>query len=524
MEPGAAGKTKRRRTERESQMKAELRERVFSYMKKYQMTEQRKAAVIGVSGGADSVCLLLLLLELKERLDLTLSAVHVEHGIRGDSSRADADFVKRLCKRLEVPCVVHCEDVPRLAKERGTSLEETARDARYAVFAREAKRLEEESGKKCCIAVAHNANDNAETMLYHLVRGAGLHGLAGIPPVRGNIIRPLLFLKRDEIEEYLRSRGQDFCVDETNRDPVYRRNRIRHRVLPELEEMNPAAVEHMGRTAGVLREMEAYLEAQARSVLERANTEQGLLMEALRPLPDVLKKEALRLWLKQTPGERKDVAACHMDALAELLDAPVGKEIFLPGKRRAVAGYRYLTIVADGARKEDGCAPGTGRGEAAGLPESSEKIEKASDGEAVCPDEISAKMLEAGQTIRKKYPGTDGGKSIVFGIRPVEKSMKIPRNSYTKWFDYDKIKNNLVLRNRREGDFLVIDDQGRTKLLRRYLMDEKIPRDQRDTLPLLCSGRHVLWVIGYRISEAFKVSETTEKILEVQVMEEEENE
>lgn len=152
-------------------MKEELRERVFSYIKKNQMTEQMGAAVIGVSGGADSVCLLLLLMELRERLGLELLAVHVEHGIRGESSLADAEFVRRLCDRLQIPCVVHSENILRLAAERHTSVEETARNVRYAVFAEEADRLVKRSGKKCCIAVAHNANDNAETMLHHLARG-----------------------------------------------------------------------------------------------------------------------------------------------------------------------------------------------------------------------------------------------------------------------------------------------------------------------------------------------------------------
>lgn len=478
-------------------MKEELRERVFSYIKKNQMTEQMGAAVIGVSGGADSVCLLLLLMELRERLGLELLAVHVEHGIRGESSLADAEFVRRLCDRLQIPCVVHSENILRLAAERHTSVEETARNVRYAVFAEEADRLVKRSGKKCCIAVAHNANDNAETMLHHLARGTGLHGLAGIPPVRGNIIRPLLFLRREEIEEYLRIREQDFCLDITNWDSVYRRNKIRHEILPRLEEINPAAIDHMGRTAELLREIEGYLNQAAEKVLKSAQTEQGLLREVLRPLPEVLKKEVLRMWLNRVMGGQKDVAACHINALVKLLDAPVGKETFLPGGCRAAAEYRCLTI-----KKEN--AP-----------------EVAAES---APESFSVKELEQGGETVVRVPVFGRRKKVLFRLLFAEKTMKIPRKSYTKWFDYDKIKDNLVLRKRREGDFLVIDDQGNRKLLRRYLMDEKIPRTQRDCMLLLCSGSHVLWVIGYRISEAFKVSETTEKILEVQFMEEEEDE
>lgn len=453
-------------------MKTELRERVLSYMTEYHMTEQMGAAVIGVSGGADSVCLLLLLLELSRTLDITLLAVHVEHGIRGEESRKDAEFVTNLCRELGVACIVKSADVPRLAQQRHESVEEAARNVRYAFFEKEADALERQTGKKCCIAVAHNANDNAETMLYHLARGTGLAGLTGIAPVRGRIVRPLLFLQRNEIEEYLKSRNQKYCLDRTNEETVYSRNMIRHEVLPKLVHINAAAVEHMGRTARMLAEVEEYLNKQAGEVLRRADRGDGLSVDELRPLPDVLKKEVLRLWISRQWQGRKDLSNCHISDLLQLMEAHTGKELCLPGHHRIVLEYGYL------------------------------KAKRTDQGPAVTVDD----------------------QRISFRVFPMEKSMKIPRKSYTKWFDYDKIKDNLVLRNRQEGDYLVIDDRGRRKLLRRYLMDEKIPRDQRDALPLLCCGSHVVWVIGYRISEAFKVSETTEKILEVQFREEKENE
>ena len=469
-------------------MREELRERVLSYMKEKKMVEEKGAAVLGVSGGADSVCLLLLLLELKERLSMEYLVVHVEHGIRGEASRRDAAFVRELCRKHGVACVVRAADVPGEAKRLGLSLEEAARNIRYDLLEREAETLERRVGKKCCIAVAHNANDNAETMLYHLARGTGLRGLTGIPPVRGRVIRPLLTAGREEIEEYLKEAGQSYCLDETNRDERYRRNRIRHSVLPVLEEINPAAVEHMGRTARLLGQVEEYLSQQAKDALDEAVSEKGLEKKKVQTLPGVLKNEVLRLWLERMPGGSRDVGAGHIEALAELLEAPVGKELSLPGKRRIVSGYDCLTLA---------------RPEAEGFPE------------------ISCLPLpgESKQWIREA-----GGKIFRFHLFPTEKTMEIPRKSYTKWFDYDKIKNNLVLRNRREGDFLIIDDQGRKKLLRRCLMDAKVPRERRDALTLLCSGSHVLWAPGLRISEAYKVSGATDKILEVQIMEEEEDE
>ena len=283
-------------------MERELEERVLSYMREKHMIEEKQAILAGVSGGADSVCLLLLLCSLKSRLDLRLFVVHVEHGIRGEESLADARFVRDLCKRLSVPCQVCPVDVPGRAKRLGQSLEEAGRTARYEIFEREARALEERHGRKCRIAVAHNANDNAETMLYHLARGTGIRGLAGIPPVRGRIIRPLLALKREEIEAYLEEKGQKFCRDATNETDLYRRNRIRHRILPVMEELNPEAVRHMGRTGEMLGELDAWLQEVADRVLGEAVEPDGLRKEPLRKLPEPLRREVLHRWIARIWG------------------------------------------------------------------------------------------------------------------------------------------------------------------------------------------------------------------------------
>lgn len=472
-------------------MERELEERVLSYMREKHMIEEKQAILAGVSGGADSVCLLLLLCSLKSRLDLRLFVVHVEHGIRGEESLADARFVRDLCKRLSVPCQVCPVDVPGRAKRLGQSLEEAGRTARYEIFEREARALEERHGRKCRIAVAHNANDNAETMLYHLARGTGIRGLAGIPPERGRIIRPLLALKREEIEAYLEEKGQKFCRDATNETDLYRRNRIRHRILPVMEELNPEAVRHMGRTGEMLGELDAWLQEVADRVLGEAVEPDGLRKEPLRKLPEPLRREVLHRWIARIWGENRDISCRHVEALAELLEAPAGKEIWLPGGRRVISTYRHLTTA-----EEDGREPVVG---------------------AVM---LSGRQLTEQGTMEMAA----GGYRFSFALRRREKNAEIPRKSYTKWFDYDKIKDDFEIRNRQPEDYLVIDDQGRRKPLNRYFIDEKVPRDRRDALPLLACGHHVIWVPGYRISAYYKVDETTENILEVQVREEEKDE
>ena len=209
-------------------------EEAKKFTKEHHMIEEGSRVIAGVSGGADSVCLLLLLLELQKEMTFELRVVHVEHGIRGQESLADCEFVEKMCGRLGVECKSHYIDVPKEAKQCGRTLEETARLMRYEIFEKEA-----ESWGGAKIAVAHNRGDDAETVLFHLIRGSGLSGMRGILPVRGNVIRPLLHTGREEILSYLEEKKQPYCVDATNRDEHYTRNCIRAQIMPRLIEMNP---------------------------------------------------------------------------------------------------------------------------------------------------------------------------------------------------------------------------------------------------------------------------------------------
>lgn len=220
-------------------------------MEEHRMLKAHDRVVVGVSGGADSVCLFLLLSEYAKRVPLSLAAVHVNHGIRREAGE-DARFVEELCREKGVPFFLEERNVREFALRHGYSEEDAGRRVRYDAFFRTAERL---GGAR--IAVAHNSNDNAETMLFHLFRGSGLRGLGGIAPVRGDIIRPILCLERQEVEAYLRSVSAGWCLDLTNQGDDYRRNRIRHHILPYAEEaVTAGAVGHMGRTAELLRETE----------------------------------------------------------------------------------------------------------------------------------------------------------------------------------------------------------------------------------------------------------------------------
>jgi len=236
-----------------------LEKKVFSYIDEYQMLLPGERVVAGISGGADSVCLLFVLMEWKRQFGLEPFVVHVNHGIRKEAAE-DAHFVEELCGRLNIPFYLRVADIPGIAEESKCSEEEAGRNFRYKAFEEVAREV-----GAAKIAVAHNLNDRGETMLFNLFRGSGLKGLTGIAPVRDEIIRPLLCVSRGEIEHYLAEIHQDYCHDMTNEGDDYTRNRIRHHILNYAEqEIAPGCVQRMGQTADILAETENYLQQQTK--------------------------------------------------------------------------------------------------------------------------------------------------------------------------------------------------------------------------------------------------------------------
>ena len=270
-----------------------------------------------VSGGADSMCLLHLLARRAERGELILFAAHYDHRLRGADSTGDAAFVETWCKKWNIPLTVGSGDVAGEARRRGTGIEETARAMRYAF-------LRETAAALGCtaIATAHNAGDNAETVLLHLIRGSGLHGLGGIPPKRDGLIRPLLTTERAEIEAYLQAAGVPHREDASNTDTAYARNLLRHQVLPLLRPIDPQVVRRLGETAALLRADSAFLEAQAAPLAAAARPDaEGAVVPAagLAAAPDPLALRALRQIVRQAGGG--ELSAAHSRALLALVRA-----------------------------------------------------------------------------------------------------------------------------------------------------------------------------------------------------------
>ncbi len=439
------------------------------------------AGLIGVSGGADSVCLLHLLDSLKREWRLSLHVLHVNHGIRGEAADRDARFVEKLAEERGLDFRLVSISVPEEAQRLGMTEEETGRFFRYKAFEeyREQHKLD-------WIAVAHHQDDQAETFLFRLFRGTGPRGLAGIPAQREHIIRPLLFAGRQEIEGYLRQEGLAWCQDATNEETVYTRNCIRHEILPLIEEkINPKAGLHIAQAAEKMSQWRDFVERQGRQLYEQTAVfcEGKVILPVDRLVSEdlVLQQEVLRLALMELIPGAKDVGQSHFDKMTEFLQAEkveTGKILCLPGGITMEKQYGELVFSAEWEKSNETM-------------------------ELVC--QIPSRHIV-------KWKGEQFEISLTVAER-MDLEERIPEKDYTKLFDYDMIKGSLVLRSPKEGDFFIIDEEGHRKKLNRHYIDRKIPRSRRQEQLVLAEGAHVLWAFPDRMSEAYKIKQDTKKIL-----------
>ena len=439
---------------------------IKAYVEKYHMLQKKDHVIVGVSGGADSVCLLFMLIDLKKEYDLTLTAVHVHHGLRGDSADADERYVEKLCKEQGVELYVAHEDVAAYAKEQKLTVEEAGRNIRRTVFERVRK---EKQGTR--IALAHHQNDNAETLLWNLSRGCGLRGACGISPVEGIYIRPLLCVQRQDIETYLHENGIAYCTDETNLEDHYTRNRIRNHIIPYLkEEINVQAVEHIAETTEMMRMVLRFVESEVercRKVCTKSRSGPGYVEVVIQEQEFLKTHETVRSFLIhellcEVAGHRKDIEQIHVRMVQELFGKQTGRQITLPYGVSAKRCYEGVRICQ-------------------GKPEEENEEQNAS-------------------------------------LRVFEKTMEtsaFPKKAYTKWFDYDIIENTVKIRHKQPGDYITIDKKGGTQSLKKYFTNAKVPQEDREKIWLAADGSHILWIIGYRQNQAYQVTDKTRRILEI---------
>ena len=460
--------------------------KVINHIQEYGMltcnTEGGKLAVMAaVSGGGDSMAMLDMLHRMQESEDFKLTVVHVNHGIRGEEALRDQCLVEKCCQNWEIPCSVYAYDVPQLSREWKLGLEETGRIVRRQALNSERQKWEEK-GCQVKVAFAHNQNDLAETVLHHLARGSALRGLSGIKAVDDFVIRPVLCLKRTEIDDYLKNREIPYVLDSTNLEDEYTRNRIRHHVLPVLEQdVNEQAVSHIAEAASVIAEADNFLQKQGHKLFDTCKCSEGkaVLPAAFFQEEQILQKYAVMEVLQFLSGKQKDLSSIHVQQVLDLYKSQNGRKISLPYGMTARKDYEGIVL-------EKG-------------------KDAAGSADIDCEDAVEFQV----PGFTKCAHGCIKTKIFAYN------GQKICEKKYTKWLDYDTIKRNLSLRTRKTGDYMVINQAGNRKKLTRCMIDEKIPQENRERMFLVACESEILWMIGGRLSEKYKITPETRSVLEI---------
>lgn len=456
--------------------------KVEQYVAKRNMIQKGDKLVVGVSGGADSICLLFVLMELQKKLAFEMVVVHVNHGLRGESADADEAYVRKVCKEQGITCEVYRENVDLIAKERKQSTEEAGRDVRREAFGHT---MEKHGGTK--IALAHHMNDSVETFFMNLARGTGIQGMGGIRPIAGVYIRPLLCLERREIEEFLREKNIPYCTDSTNEEDDYTRNRLRNHVIPYLEkEVNARTVAHIGETMSRLQELQIFLQEQTEIYYKQCvkQHEKGyiLLENSFFEAPASLRPFIIKRVLVQICQKEKDIQEIHMQKILELFQKQVGRQIDLPyamqGKRIYEGVYIYKKEVTDIDPMNV---------QVSFAKENRQEIEWGNI-------KVICRLLENASTDKIYMEKID-----------------------TMRFDYDIITHGVCIRTRQPGDYITIHPDGRRQKLKSFFINEKIPQEKRDKILLVADGDHILWVVGYRTNCVYQVGKYTKRVLEIQM-------
>ncbi len=455
-------------------------DKIRNYINENNMIKQDEKIVVGISGGADSVCLLVILCQLYGSDKIV--GVHINHMLRGDDANQDEEYVVNLCSKLGIELVAFRQDILEMASSLGISTEEAGRKYRYECFNKVAK-------DKGCekVAVAHHKNDLAETVLFNIIRGSGLQGVTGMPLARGNIIRPLLDVSREEIEKYLVEQNISYKIDKTNNENDYTRNKIRNIILPQMIEINSGAVEHINQVANTAKEYIEYVDDIINNIYSNIVTfERGkhyISVEELNKHPELIQKKILYKVIVSIANKAKDVTNAHVMSVMELLDKEAGKQVNLA--YGIVAKKQYTNILL--------------------YIENEEEL-------------LGDMVLDDNST---EYWNGD----TCIKIRKFEYSSdyEIPKKQYTKAFDYDKIKFNLHFRYFKDEDYIIINNDGNKKKLNRLFIDNKIPALERKNILVIADGNSVLWVLGIRASEEYKIDEATRTIIEIEYNTKEKN-
>ena len=463
-----------------------LEQRVLHFIQEHHLVSSQSRLLVAVSGGPDSVCLLHILVKLKEELGIRLHVAHLNHQLRGAESKADAQYVSNLARRLGIPATIEQRDVKAYQKDKHISLEEAAREVRYTFLAQVAETIGASQ-----VAVGHTMDDHIETILMHLVRGTGTRGLRGLQPhaewqSSGNsltIIRPLLQVSREETAGYCHGHKLMPRIDTSNLSLSPLRNRIRYQLLPLLKSYNPQVTEALLRTASIASDDLALIDKEGSQLwAEIAQRQENTIIldkERLLELPSALKRYLLRMSIERLLGNVKDIEMRHIEEIMSALTKPAGKRLSLPGGLTFSVEYNRYLIGQDRA------------------------------------------ALSPFPTLGGEFPLKLPGKTMLSGWHVDanivnREQMTEKDNDFTAYFDLDKTGDKLVVRSRKPGDRFQPLGMSQPKKLGEFMIDAKIPQAWRERIPLVCSPQHIIWVVGWRIDDRAKVTEQTKHIMRLE--------
>ncbi|PKM81412.1 MAG: tRNA lysidine(34) synthetase TilS [Firmicutes bacterium HGW-Firmicutes-14] len=461
-------------------------EQVKATIRKHSMFNPKDRVLAGVSGGPDSVAMVHVLKTLARDLQIEVFIAHLNHGLRGGESDQDAEFVRKLAAELQLTAVVEKRDVEGYALGSKLSLQTAAREVRYRFFSDAAKRL---GCNK--LATGHNANDQAETLLFNFLRGTGPSGLKGIPPVRdGWITRPLIEVGRSLTEQYCRDNGLVTRLDKSNLKTVYTRNKLRLELIPLLEkEYNENIVETLARTSDIFREEEEYFDGLTREYWDQVCRDQGkgkisFDMDRFSPLPPVIQKRIIRRAWETLSGNDHSLGYIHLVKTIDFMrDADNGARMDLPGDITVAKNYDVLSFLA-GYTGDDETAV------------------------------YSHEIMVPGITLIPETGDAIFAEVVAGGWSAAE--MPEPDEAFV---DLDRISPPLKVRSRRPGDSFKPTGFHGTKKLKKFFIDNKVPRTERGGIPLIVTGDdHIVWIAGERSDRRWQPGPESKRILKLKFM------
>ena len=461
-------------------------ERVRQTIKDSMMLNSGDKVIVAVSGGPDSMCLLHILYSLKEELNIELAAAHVNHCLRGEEADADEEYVRKFCNSIGVEFYSKRVDIHNYAKERNLSCETAGREVRYDFFNELFHKLKAQK-----IALAHNANDQAETVLMRIMRGAGMEGLVGIKPVRDNIyIRPIINILRKDIEAYCSENNLGARIDKSNLENIYNRNKVRLELIPYIQDnFNKDIVNTLVRLSQTVSKDNEYLDRMASERYQLYGNNVGgrvLIRKEAFGEPEAILTRILRIALFKLTGTLKNFDKLHIYEIIDIAGRSTGKKAILPNNVVALNSYEHIELYLN---KREG---------------------------------LTTKDKEEYKIYINKVNDVQCGKYKI-SVKLVErkKMINFKNKILTKYFDYDKIIGDMILRYRKDGDRFTPLGMSGSKKLKDIFIDMKIPQEERDKIPLICFGEDIGWIVGYRVSDKYKVTNESKNILEINIEREE---